>query len=91
MPTTDPAAIVDQLQQRYSEATGALRTALAAYLQDGQAPDPQARAEGAFTYPELKITAPHGARPRVARAYAGSPRPASTPPPSPGPSSSAPI
>jgi AMP nucleosidase len=70
MPTTDPAAIIDQLQQRYSEATGALRTALAAYLQDGEAPDPQARAEGAFTYPELKITAPHGARPRVARAYA---------------------
>jgi len=70
MPLSDPEAVIDELQARYTEAAAALRAALQAYLQDGTPPDPQARREGAFSYPELKLTAPEGARPRVSRAYA---------------------
>jgi AMP nucleosidase len=66
----DPAHIVDQLEALYREATEALRTALQAYLRDGTTPDLQARREGAFTYPELRVQAPQGPRARVSRAFA---------------------
>ncbi|MDP8917233.1 MAG: AMP nucleosidase, partial [Pseudomonadota bacterium] len=62
MNSSDPGEIVDQLQARYAEATSALRAALAAYLEDARPPDMQARLDGAFAYPELRVTAPHGAR-----------------------------
>lgn len=70
MSSSDPGAIVDQLQARYAEATGALRSALAAYLERGEKPDLKARLNGAFGYPELRLTAPEGPRRRVSRAYA---------------------
>jgi AMP nucleosidase len=66
----DPAVVVDQLQAAYTQSVEALREALAAYLQTGVRPDPDVRRAGAFTYPELRITAPDAARPRVTRAYA---------------------
>jgi AMP nucleosidase len=66
----DPSTVVDQLQARYSESVEALRSALALYLDRGTRPDLQARLDGAFTYPELRITAPDVTRPRVTRAYA---------------------
>ena len=70
MSSSEPGAVVDQLQARYTESSTALREALSAYMQDGRPPDPEARRSGAFTYPELRLTAPEGARPRVSRAYA---------------------
>ena len=67
----DPAAAVDALKAIYAEAVTSLRGALAAYLRRGERPDPQARAEGAFAYPELKLVyAPEGPAPRVSRAFA---------------------
>jgi AMP nucleosidase len=71
MTTPDPSAIVDQLQATYAAAAAALRTALAAYLHEGVRPDPEARAAGAFAYPELRIGYA-GERPttRISRAYA---------------------
>ncbi len=64
------SAIVDALQQHYSDATAALRDALRAYLDHGIHPDPEARANGAFAYPQLRVDyAPQGDRPRVSRAY----------------------
>jgi AMP nucleosidase len=70
MGMTDPSAVVDQLETQYQQATAALRDALRAYLRDGTIPDREARRQGAFAYPLLRITAPAGARPRVARSYA---------------------
>lgn len=48
-------ALVDSLCEMYDEAVAALRSALARYLMSGTRPDPQARAEGLFAYPELRI------------------------------------
>jgi AMP nucleosidase len=67
---SDPKSVVDQLDALYREATGALRDALRAYLRDGTKPDLRARLDGAFTYPQLRVQAPAGPRPRVSRAYA---------------------
>ena len=67
---TDPGSVVDQLQAQYAEATEALRSALATYLDGGPPPDPALRGAGVFAYPELRITAPDAPRPRVSRAYA---------------------
>jgi AMP nucleosidase len=66
----DPNAVVDALQAHFADATGALRAALEAYLRDGTKPSVDARLNGAFAYPELRIQAPPGPRPRVSRAYA---------------------
>lgn len=47
-----------------------LRSALRAYLDDGIAPDPEARAAGAFAYPELRVRyEPEGSPPPVSRAF----------------------
>jgi AMP nucleosidase len=52
---TDIPAILDALEDGYASAVARLRTALAAYARDGVRPDPRARDEGAFSYPELRI------------------------------------
>jgi AMP nucleosidase len=78
---SDPSSVVDQLQAYYAQSVEALRAALAEYLDTGVRPDPQVRAEGAFSYPELRITAPDIARPRVTRAYARLSGPDPTAPP----------
>jgi AMP nucleosidase len=47
--------IVDQLCEMFDESVAALRSALARYLMRGERPDPEARANGLFAYPELRI------------------------------------
>lgn len=62
--------IVDELQRRHGESVQALRTALRTYIETGGRPDVQARAQGLFAYPELRIRyAGGGPRPRLSRAY----------------------
>ena len=68
---TDLPALLDELEALYAASAARLRSALAAYLRDGARPPGQARLEGAFAYPELRIAyAPEGAGPRLSRAYA---------------------
>jgi AMP nucleosidase len=64
-------AIVDDLQAIYDRSVDNLRSGLAAYLKDGSKPSAEARAAGAFAYPELRVHyAPKGPAPRVGRAFA---------------------
>jgi AMP nucleosidase len=63
--------IVDQLAAIYDESVGNLRQALAAYVNDGTAPTSQARREGLFAYPELRVDHVGSlSRKNVARAFA---------------------
>ncbi len=65
-----PTEIVDALQILYSEAATALTTALERYLHNGETPDAEARAAGAFCYPELVIYYnPDGPPPPISRAF----------------------
>lgn len=60
---TDPSAAVDALAGTHLSAVAALRGSLAAYLRNGERPDPLARAAGLFAYPELRVRyAPDGPR-----------------------------
>ncbi len=69
--SSQASQIVDELQRRYDQSVLALRNALRAYSDRGARPDPQARAEGLFAYPELRIRyAGDGPRPRLSRSYA---------------------
>ncbi|MGZ8310934.1 MAG: AMP nucleosidase [Allosphingosinicella sp.] len=47
--------LIDQLCAIYDEAVASQRSALALYLKSGEGPDPRARAEGLFAYPQLRI------------------------------------
>ena len=47
--------IVDQLAAIYDESVANLRQALAQYVRDPTRPDPKARNQGSFAYPELRI------------------------------------
>ncbi len=51
----DIQTLIEQLCAIYDESVANLRSALAAYLRDGTRPDPSARADGLFAYPELRI------------------------------------
>ena len=51
----DIPAIIEQLAAIYDESTANLRSALARYLTSRAIPDPAARANGLFAYPELRI------------------------------------
>ncbi len=65
--------IVDQLCAIFDESVANLRQALALYIETGERPDPKARAEGRFAYPELRIDYhPTAPRPTTAptRAFA---------------------
>ena len=67
----DIPAVLDQLCEIYDSSAAALRTALAAYVRDGTRPEPEARAEGCFAYPELRIDyEPASEPPTPARAFA---------------------
>src|SRR6185312_3477370 len=67
----DAARIVARLTEEYQRAVEALHAALKAFIRDGTPPDPKLRAQGAFTYPELRL-AYLGEKPppRLARSYA---------------------
>ncbi len=55
----DIPGIIERLCAVYDELVANLRGALACYLTDGAIPDPAARAEGLFAYPELCIDYRH--------------------------------
>src|ERR1700722_9767362 len=67
----DAARVVARLGEEFGRAVEALHDGLKAFIRRGAPPDPELRAAGAFTYPELRI-AYLGARPppRLARSYA---------------------
>src|SRR6185295_12423861 len=66
----DIPQVIDRLCEMYDESVANLRTALARYLKSGERPDPKARAEGRFSYPELRIDYPYGSPPSFPpRAY----------------------
>ena len=67
----DIPAILEALEQGYAASAARLRAALTAYATDGTRPDPKARDEGAFAYPELRIEYdPETPAPAPARAFA---------------------
>jgi AMP nucleosidase len=69
-------AVVDDLAEHYSGAVDRLRQALGAFLANGERPDPEARARGAFAYPLLELTwRPDAPPPRLNRAWARLSRP----------------
>ena len=49
------AAAIDALCEIYEASVANLRTAIAQYVKDGVRPTPEARAQGCFAYPELRI------------------------------------
>ena len=80
----DIPRLIDALCEMYDELVANLRTALARYLKNGERPDPEARAEGLFAYPELRIDYRYGApRPSRARVRPAEPPRAATRPASP--------
>lgn len=50
------AQAIDKLEVLYDDAVSALREAIRAFISQGTLPDEQARAGGAFAYPELRVT-----------------------------------
>jgi AMP nucleosidase len=63
--------LLDALETGYAASVDRLRHALSAYAKDGVRPDPRARDEGAFSYPELRIEYdPEMPVPAPARAFA---------------------
>ena len=67
----DIESVLDELETRYEASVARLRKALAAYAENGTRPDPKARDEGAFAYPELRIEYdPETPPPTPARAFA---------------------
>jgi AMP nucleosidase len=71
MSETHAAAIVERLERLYLRSVTALRADLKAFLATGAAPDPAARAAGAYAYPALRLTyVAKGPAPRLPRAFA---------------------
>lgn len=67
----DIETILDELETIFDRSVHSLRKALAAYVREGVKPDPQARADGCFAYPELRIDYdPETPPPLPARAFA---------------------
>ncbi|MEM7459522.1 MAG: AMP nucleosidase, partial [Pseudomonadota bacterium] len=66
----NPKDIINELEKLYSQSVEALCAALQDYLHEGKTPDPEARASGAFCYPELIIRYnPDGPPPPISRAF----------------------
>jgi AMP nucleosidase len=64
-------AVLDELEAIYDSSIRNLRQALADFIRDGTRPDPEARAEGCFAYPELRVEHDASApRPSLSRAFA---------------------
>jgi AMP nucleosidase len=53
---TDAATIVSRLSELYDASVERLRHALDAFARTGERPDPEARREGIFAYPEIRLT-----------------------------------
>ena len=70
-PSQNIDAVLDQIGDIYETSCSDLREAIAAYVTEGRTPDPKARGEGCFAYPELRIHyAAGGPRPVLSRAFA---------------------
>ncbi len=52
---TTAAEIVAELDRLYSQSVDRLQQALTAYLRDGTAPSAEARRDGSFAYPEIRL------------------------------------
>jgi len=69
--SSEAHAVVDQLSSIYDDSVRNLREALTAYVRDRTTPGREARAEGCFAYPELRIDYPGKLpRPALSRAFA---------------------
>ena len=67
----DIPRLLDQLEALYDQSVANLREALRRFAEDGTRPDPRARADGIFAYPELRLRYdPVGAPPISSRAFA---------------------
>ena len=65
------AEVVAQLDAEYRRSVDNLRRDLRAFIVDGTTPDPRAREQGAYAYPNLRLRyAANGPSPRLARAFA---------------------
>ena len=53
---TQASEIVAELDRLYTASVERLQAALTAYLTDGTTPDPAARKDGAFAYPDIRLT-----------------------------------
>ncbi len=74
--TMTPRAALDRLETLYNQSVSNLRSAVATFLRTGERADPEARAKGLFSYPELRVSW-FGERPGnlETRAYARLSRP----------------
>ena len=74
--TMTAQAALDRLETLYSQSVSNLRTAVGTFLRTGERADPEARAKGLFSYPELRVSW-FGERPQnlATRAYARLSRP----------------
>jgi len=70
----DIPRIIDRLCEIYDESVAGLRSALARYLKNGERPDSMMRAEGGFSYPELRIDYPYGSTIMTSRSRSAVPR-----------------
>ncbi len=53
--TMTAQAALDRLEHLYSGAVSALQKAVKTFVETGEAPDPEQRANGLFSYPELRV------------------------------------
>ena len=74
--TMTAQAALDRLETLYNQSVSNLRTAVGTFLRTGERADPEARAKGLFSYPELRVSW-FGERPQnlATRAYARLSRP----------------
>ena len=68
------AQALERLDALYYRAVNALRNAIKTFIEEGSLPDAQARADGLFVYPELRISW-DGASPHKTAAAPGSIQP----------------
>ena len=54
--TMNPTAALDRLEELYNQSVSNLRTAVGTFLRTGERADPEARARGLFSYPELRVS-----------------------------------
>ena len=67
---TNASQIVAELDRLYTASVERLRAALTAYLTDGTVPDPTARRDGSFAYPEIRLSYKGGGdRPAPMRSF----------------------
>lgn len=67
---TQALQIVEELDRLYTASVTRLKDALTAYLKDGTAPSLEARAQGCFAYPEIRLVyRGEGGRPTPMRSF----------------------